>query len=237
MLSFLAFISPSRTSTTYCRRRKQVRSCTRTSRTASALYDTPRAGFRTSWTKYRSSDGTFTFSGWVLYQDIADQNRFRTSLTVSAARLSRALERAASHEPQAAVHREGQRDGSEHLGALQGVRHLPADRPQVASALPCARLHGARRAEPSPAFEPAPHRRGDRRPHPRAARPAPDLGTGQDRPGASAHPGRGRAEQEHGRAGSPSAREAKATPSARTSLERRRATACGGARAERPVDD
>jgi len=68
----------------------------------------------------------------VLYQDIADENRFRTSLTVSAARLPRALERAASHEPQAGVHREGQRDGGEHLFALQGVRHLPADRPQVA---------------------------------------------------------------------------------------------------------
>ena len=64
MLSFLAFISASRTSTTYCGRRKQVRSWTRTSRTASALYETPSAGLRTSWTKYRSSDGTFTFSGW-----------------------------------------------------------------------------------------------------------------------------------------------------------------------------
>jgi putative transposase len=38
----------------------------------------------------------------VLYQDIADQNRFRTSLTVSAARLSRALEkqRVMSHKLQ-----------------------------------------------------------------------------------------------------------------------------------------
>src|SRR5678815_3196547 len=64
MLSFLAFISASSTSTTYWGRRKQVRSCTRTSRTASALYDTPSTGLRTFWTKYRSSDGTFTFNGW-----------------------------------------------------------------------------------------------------------------------------------------------------------------------------
>src|SRR5262245_58416571 len=80
----------------------------------------------------------------VLYQDIADTNRFRTSLTLWRC----ALERAATHESEAGVHRESQSAGSEHLRALRRVRNLSADGLQVAAALSGRGVHGLGRAEP-----------------------------------------------------------------------------------------
>src|SRR5205814_1434446 len=71
-----------------------------------------------------------------------------------------ALERAAGHELEAAIRGAGSPERQQSHRALQRVRHLAADRAQVAAPLSRARTTRARRAEPTSGLYPERHWRG-----------------------------------------------------------------------------